>query len=69
MATNKFLKRIVTPDIAAIDVQEGTDAKHVAAALHDYTHGIHGDPITLFGLVFSGKNMKLIIHEWPLYLR
>ena len=55
MATNKFLKRIVTPDIAAIDVQEGTDAKHVAAALHDYTHGIHGDPITLFGLVFSGK--------------
>jgi hypothetical protein len=56
MAASKFLKRIVTPDIATLDVQVGKDVKDVAAALHDYTHGIHGDPISLFGIVFSGKS-------------
>lgn len=55
MAASKFMKRITTPDIATFDLQVGTDVEDVAAALHDYTHGIHGDPISLFGIVFSGK--------------
>lgn len=52
MATNKFLTRIVKPDIA---VDEGGD---VAGALHGYTHGINSDPLTLMAIVFSA-----LIHD------
>lgn len=53
MAVNKFLKRIVSPDI---DVdKEMTEAHHndIASKLHDYTHGITSDPLTVLAIIFS----------------
>ena len=51
MATNKFLKRIVAPDIAAGD-------NEMASRVHNYTHGINNDPLTLLAIVFSA-----LIHD------
>lgn len=51
MATNKFLKRIVAPDIAAGD-------NEMASKLHNYTHGINNDPLTQLAIVFSA-----LIHD------
>ena len=56
MATNKFLKRIVTPDIAGADGE-------MASKLHNYTHGINSDPLTLLAIVFSA-----LIHDGTLNL-
>ena len=53
MAATKFLGRIVAPEID-MDALEGADARGaVASHLHDYTHGINSDPLTLFGIVYS----------------
>ncbi|CAB9517391.1 Receptor-type guanylate cyclase gcy [Seminavis robusta] len=52
MATNKFLKRIVTPDLGK------GEEKEMAAKMHDYTHGINSDPLTLLAIVFSA-----LIHD------
>jgi 3'5'-cyclic nucleotide phosphodiesterase len=49
MCTSKFMKRIVSPDIA--------DDGDVASKLHDYTHGI-SDPLTLLAICFSA-----LIHD------
>jgi len=54
MATNKFLKRIVAPDIAFEKEQIGD----IASQLHNYTHGINSDPLTLLAIVFSA-----LIHD------
>lgn len=55
MATNKFLKRIVAPDISG---NESKAAGDVAAKIHQYTHGINSDPLTLLAIVFSA-----LIHD------
>jgi len=64
MSVNKFLKRIVSPDIEfqGMDDMNNNDqdkiARQIASHLHHYTHGINSDPITLFGVVFSA-----LIHD------
>lgn len=52
MATDKFMNRIVTPDIDET-VQHGKDHAKLASTVHDYTHGINSDPITLLAIIFS----------------
>jgi hypothetical protein len=54
MATNKFLKRIVAPDIAVNEAKKGD----IASQLHNYTHGINSDPLTLLAIVLSA-----LIHD------
>lgn len=54
MAVNKLLKRIEAPDIAFEKEQEG-DAE---AMIHNYTHGINSDPLTILAIVFSA-----LIHD------
>jgi hypothetical protein len=54
MATNKFLKRIIAPDIATNGGKQG----EIASKLHNYTHGINSDPLTILGIVFSA-----LIHD------
>ena len=44
--------RIVTPDLDD-DEESGKTGKKLASKLHDYTHGITSDPITLFAILFS----------------
>ncbi|CAB9496686.1 Receptor-type guanylate cyclase gcy [Seminavis robusta] len=56
MAANKFLKRVVKPGEGTFEGAH--DAREMASQLHDYTHGIHSDPITLFAIVFSA-----LIHD------
>lgn len=52
MATDKFLKRIVAPDI------DGEDDK-MASDVHAFTHGINSsDPLLLLGILFSA-----LIHD------
>jgi hypothetical protein len=46
-SVDKFIKRIVNPDIEI----ESADA--VASSLHDYTHGINSDPVTILAIVMS----------------
>ena len=48
MATDKLLKRIVAPDIALTQ-----DNNNVGSELHNYTHGINTDPLTLLAIVFA----------------
>ena len=52
MATNKFLKRIVSPDIA---VGEGNN---IGSQLYNYTLGINSDPLTILAIVISA-----LIHD------
>jgi hypothetical protein len=54
MCVEKFLSRIVTPDMDEKDMQQGG----LASKLHDYTHGINSDPLTLLAIVFSA-----LIHD------
>lgn len=58
MATNKFLQRIIAPDLDLHDIEKAKkDQGQFASQLHDYTHGIN-DPLTLFAIVFSA-----LIHD------
>ena len=52
MATDKFLRRIVAPDI------EAKDGSMIASELHNYTHGINSDPLTILAIIFSA-----LIHD------
>lgn len=47
------LKRIVAPDIAPDN--------QMASKIHNYTHGINNDPLTLLAIVFSA-----LIHDGKL---
>ena len=49
MCVDKFLKRIVAPDVDPTTI----DHARFATALHDYTHGIHSDPLTILAILFS----------------
>lgn len=52
MSTQKFLQRIVTPDIEGVDLEQANRTGNLASELYMYTHGIT-DPLTLFGILFS----------------
>jgi len=54
MSTDKFMKRIVAPDIAF----EKAKSTEIASELHSYTHGINSDPLSLLAIVFSA-----LIHD------
>ena len=54
MAVEKFLKRIVTPDIAIV----GAKDKEIANELHNFTHGINSDQLTILAILFSA-----LIHD------
>jgi CheY-like chemotaxis protein len=60
MSVEKFITRIVTRDIDEKDIIANPDksAEGTASILHDYTHGINSDPLTLFAIVFSA-----LIHD------
>jgi len=56
MATHKFLKRIVAPDIDLADKSTTFKSKEfdaLASEVHNYTHGINSDPMTILAIVFS----------------
>ena len=53
MSVDKFLKRIVAPDL---DLEEEKGA--ASHQVHNYTHGINSDPMTLMAIVFSA-----LIHD------
>ena len=55
MAVNKLLKRIVTPEFENLKANETGD---IACHLHNYTHGINSDPLTILAIVFSA-----LIHD------
>jgi hypothetical protein len=55
MSVEKFISRIVTPDL---DEKELKSTKDIASILHNYTHGINLDPLTLLAIVFSA-----LIHD------
>ena len=54
MSTNKLLKRITAPDIAV----EKAKSSDIASELHNYTHGINSDPLTILAIIFSA-----LIHD------
>lgn len=59
MAVDKFLKRIVAPDLDLEQMATTKEAQGALAShLHDYTHGINSDPMTLLAIVFSA-----LIHD------
>jgi hypothetical protein len=66
MSVEKFITRIVTPDIDENDIITNPDLdandlkskEGIASILHDYTHGINSDPLTLLAIVFSA-----LIHD------
>lgn len=59
MSVNKLLKRVVAPELTAEEVEnfqkKGVD---IAMHIHDYTHGINSDPLTIFAMTFSA-----LIHD------
>jgi hypothetical protein len=55
MSVSKLLKRIVSPDVGD-DMDDKRE--QLATHLHDYTHGINSDPLTIFAVVFSA-----LIHD------
>lgn len=62
MSCDRFMRKIVAPDMATSGLKNKlatvTTADEVASNLHDYTHGIQGDPIALFAIIFSA-----LIHD------
>lgn len=58
MSVDKFLTRIVAPEIDEKEAQRLENEKDLYSKLHDYTHGITSDPMTLFAIVFSA-----LIHD------
>jgi hypothetical protein len=59
MLVHKVLKHVVTPDISKEDLaQAERDSNHLASCLHNFTHGINSDPITLLVIIFSA-----LLHE------
>ncbi|CAB9511628.1 Receptor-type guanylate cyclase gcy [Seminavis robusta] len=52
MNVDKFLNRIVTPDVEEENLKSEGDQAGIAATVHSYTHGMT-DPITLLAIVFS----------------
>jgi len=57
MAVDKFMSRIVAPDVDEESL-EAKDHARMAAHVHQYTHGITSDPITLLAITFSA-----LIHD------
>lgn len=53
MAVDKFLKRVVSPDLDVNTQNTKKVRADVASQLHDYTHGITSDPLSVLAIVFS----------------
>ena len=53
MSVNKLLKRIVAPELSEEEIQKLQRVDDMAAHLHDYTHGINGDPLLAFAITIS----------------
>ena len=65
MCCSKFLKRIVTPELTDEELAKMKDNKKLASHLHNYTHGINSDPITLFAILFSAIiRTYCSVHFW-----
>ena len=48
------MQRIVAPDLDVIDLERAKkNSRDFASQLHDYTHGITSDPLTLCAIVWS----------------
>jgi hypothetical protein len=58
MAVDKFLARVVAPEIDEKEAQKIENEKDLHSKLHDYTHGINSDPMVLFAIVFGA-----LIHD------
>ena len=61
MSVAKLLCRVVSPDLSSIQgesVADQRDRSHVAAQIHDFTHGLTSDPLANLALVFTG-----LIHD------
>jgi 3'5'-cyclic nucleotide phosphodiesterase len=58
MAVDKFMKRIVAPDLDIEIKGKKASRGQVASQIHDYTHGITSDPLALLAIVFSA-----LIHD------
>jgi len=58
LCVSKFLKRIVSPELTDGELSKMKDNKKLASHLHNYTHGINSDPVTLFAILFSA-----VIHD------
>jgi len=66
LSVSKFLKRIVAPNLEIAQIGAATlrktanamSAELIASQLHDYTHGLTSDPITIFAIIFSA-----LIHD------
>jgi len=52
MSVDKLMGRIVAPDVEE-EALQAKDHAGIAAHVHDFTHGINSDPITLLAIVFS----------------
>jgi hypothetical protein len=58
MSVNKLLRRIVSPEAAADQMNDFDKTKQLAMHLHDYTYGINSDPLAMFAMTFSA-----LIHD------
>lgn len=56
MSVNKLLKKIISAYWRPDEINGGSGG--LALRLHEFTHGIYSDPLTLFGIVFSA-----LIHD------
>jgi hypothetical protein len=64
MATSKLLKRIVAPNIAFEEAKN----TNIASQLHNYTHGINSDPLTLLASKLS-KTMQALCSSSCLHFK
>ena len=60
MSVNKLLKRVHAPELTKDQLEMITkgEQQDLASHLHDFSHGIVSDPMTLFAITFSG-----LIHD------
>ena len=75
LAVNKLLRRIVSPELSADQLNgfEHASENKLAAHLHDCTYGINSDPLTMLAMTFSAlihdvdhrgvSNMQLAVEE------
>ena len=53
ISVEKFITRSVTPDLDKKDLKS---SEGIVSILHENTHGINSDPLTLLAIVFSALN-------------
>ena len=61
MSVSKLLGRVVSPELSSLHGESVSDRRarnHVAAQIHDFTHGLTSDPLASLALVFTA-----LIHD------